>query len=169
MTENIYLKAVNALQKGETRSFGEISELAGKPNAPRAAGRVLTSCPVTSKDAWHRAVTTRGSLSIDPERARVQLERLRKENARPREEESVAAWAKRVRTPYIGNYRHGVFVESGHPRLAKFDPLYVERLASEVAGVARGFMHFDDLELRRRDERVEKKPVQKSKRKPARR
>jgi methylated-DNA-protein-cysteine methyltransferase related protein len=168
MTENIYVKAVNAIPKGETRCFGEIAILAGKPKAPRAAGRVLSSYPTTGKAAWHRAVTTRGSLSIDPERARIQLERLRREGARPREDETVAKWAKRVGANFVGDYRSGLYVEVRHPRLNKFDPLFVERLESETAGVDRLFEHVDDREIRQRDEAAADKVEANAQRRAAR-
>lgn len=148
MEENIYVAAVNQVPKGETRSFGEIAMMAGKPKAPRAAGRVLSSYPADGKAAWQRAVTTGGGLSIDPERARIQLERLRREGARPRADETIAEWAKRVRTKFVGDYKSGIYAEPRHSRAVKFDPLFVERIASEQAGFERGFEHVDDRELR---------------------
>ncbi len=99
MSESIYVTAVNGIEKGETRSFGEIAALAGKPRAARAAGRALTHYPAEGKAAWQRAVSSDGGLSIDPERAALQLERLRRDGARPRAGESVARWARRVRAP----------------------------------------------------------------------
>ena len=148
MTDNIYVAAVNKVPRGETRSFGEIAMMAGKPKAPRAAGRVLSSYPSDGKAAWHRAVTTRGGLSNDPERARIQLELLRREGARPRADETVAEWASRVRAKFVGYYRNGIYAEPRHSRAVKFDPLYVERIASEQAGFERGFENVDDSELR---------------------
>lgn len=152
MNESIYVTALKQIPKGETRSFGEIAALAGKPKAARAAGRVLSSYPAEGKAAWQRAVTTDGGLSIDPERARVQLERLRRDGARPREGEAVVKWAKRVRAPFVGYYKTGLFFQPNDPRVNKFDPLCVERIGSEVAGLERGFQHVEDHEMNLRDE-----------------
>ncbi|MDZ4771974.1 MAG: MGMT family protein [Planctomycetota bacterium] len=140
MTESIYVTAVNTVPKGETRSFGQIAALAGKPMAARAAGRTLTSYPVEGKAAWQRAVTARGGFSIDPIRADWQLQKLRSDGARPRENETIERWAKRVGAGCVGNWRNGQYFSPLDPRLAKLDPQFVERLTDEARARARGFM-----------------------------
>lgn len=152
MDENRYVTAARAVPRGETRSFQEIASLAGTPSAARAAGRALTSYPAAGKAPWQRAVTTDGKLSIDPARARLQLERLRREGARPRAGESVPRWAKRVGAWFVGHYRDKVFAERSHPALEAFDPRYVEAFRHELAGIDRGFEHVNERAIRRREE-----------------
>ena len=47
---------------GETRSYGEIAELAGKPRAARAVGRVMATNPLPFVVPCHRVVGSDGSL-----------------------------------------------------------------------------------------------------------
>ena len=64
--------AVNRLRPGEVVSFGDIASAAGRPNASRAAGKVLAE----SMDAlpWWRVVYSDGQLP--PCNPTVQSERL---------------------------------------------------------------------------------------------
>jgi uncharacterized protein len=139
MTMNPYLDALSKIPKAETRSFAEIAALAGKPAAARAAGRALSSCPAEAKIPWHRAVNAEGALSIDPERAAVQLERLRAEGARPKDGESVARWAKRRKAEYVGLWKGRRYAPRDDPAVLNFSPLHVEAFESEDAARARGF------------------------------
>jgi alkylated DNA nucleotide flippase Atl1 len=139
MTENAYIEALSKIPKGETRTYGEIARLAGRPTGARAAGRAVSACPSDAKTPWHRAVTADGGLSIDPERAASQLERLRKEGARPKEGESVVKWARRTKAAFVGDWKGRRFAAFDHERVAGFDPERVERMASAADAKARGF------------------------------
>lgn len=139
MTENAYIEALSKIPKGETRTYGEIARLAGRPTGARAAGRAVSACPSDAKTPWHRAVTADGGLSIDPDRAALQLERLRKEGARPKEGESVGKWAKRTKAAFVGDWKGRRFAAFDHERVAGFDPERVERIASAADAKARGF------------------------------
>jgi len=84
MTEpktNRYWEATRLVPAGETRTFAELAALAGHPGAARAAGRAIAACPIDSDHPWHRIVASDGKLARDPERARVQRERLAREGA----------------------------------------------------------------------------------------
>lgn len=52
--------AVASLKEGEVASYGDIAAAAGRPNAPRAAGRLLSRSMVTLP--WWRVVYASGKL-----------------------------------------------------------------------------------------------------------
>ena len=67
--------AVASLREGEVVSFGDIAERAGRPDAPRAAGRLLSKS--LSSLPWWRVVYASGKVApCNPE---LQAERLREE------------------------------------------------------------------------------------------
>jgi methylated-DNA-protein-cysteine methyltransferase-like protein len=144
MTNNPYLEALSKIPRGETRSFFEIAALAGRPKGARAAGRAVSSCPADATIPWQRAVNAEGAFSIDPERAAVQLERLRAEGARPRAEESVERWARRVKAECVGSWKGRRFAARDDERVAQFPAQFVERFASAAQARERGFHPFDD-------------------------
>lgn len=143
MNESPYVTVLSEIKKGETRTFGEVARLAGKPGGARAAGRVVSSYPADGRAAWQRAVTADGGLSIDPDRAELQLERLRKEGARPKDGESNSKWAKRVGASWVGNWRNRRATERSDPRVEDFDPRFVERFESAEQAAERGFEPLD--------------------------
>lgn len=55
------LLAVAALHEGEVVSYGDIAASAGRPNAPRAAGRFLAK--TTHKIPWWRVVYSNGRIA----------------------------------------------------------------------------------------------------------
>jgi len=67
--------AVASLREGEVVSFGDIAERAGRPDAPRAAGRLLSKS-MTSLP-WWRVVYASGKVA--PCNPVLQAERLREE------------------------------------------------------------------------------------------
>ena len=113
----------------------ELAAMAGRPGAARAAGRALASCRKSSKLPWHRVVSSDGRASS----ATAQLQRLRREGARPRACETIADWAKRTRTRFIGYYPARYVVPRGDDRALRWNPEQVEAFASEVSALARGF------------------------------
>lgn len=135
---NPYLDALLQIPPGQTRSFMDLAAMAGRPGAARAAGRAVASCRTSSKLPWHRVVSSDGRASA----ATVQLRRLRREGARPRASETIAGWAKRTRTRFIGYYPTRHFVPRGHARALRWRPEQVEAFASEVSALARGFAPF---------------------------
>lgn len=139
MDENPYVDALRRVAAGRTATFAEIARLAGRPAAARAAGRAIASIATDDKRPWHRVVQSDGGLAPDPERAAVQVERLRKEGARPRAGEDVRAWAKRRRARYVGNWRSRALYELDDERVAALDPLRVEALHDEEQTLERGF------------------------------
>jgi len=141
---NRYLEATRGIPPGQTRSYAEIARMAARPGAARSAGRALLSCPRRSDVPWHRVTAADGSLSRDTERATLQLRRLRREGARPRANETVRAWAKRVEAPLVGKLPERVFAPPEHPGADAWKPLRVEPLASEAEARARGFRGLDD-------------------------
>lgn len=138
-----YVAALAQIPRGSTRTYGEVAALAGKASAARAAGRAVTSVPIESRAPWHRAVRADGAFSIDPERASVQLDRLRKDGARPRASESVARWAKRVDASHVGSWRSRRYLPRDDPRVDAFDPRFVEPFLDETSALARHFAPFD--------------------------
>jgi AraC family transcriptional regulator of adaptative response/methylated-DNA-[protein]-cysteine methyltransferase len=56
-------KALQAIPRGETRSYGSIAREIGKPTAVRAVGSAIGANPVAVVVPCHRAVRSDGSLS----------------------------------------------------------------------------------------------------------
>lgn len=139
MSTDAYLEAARQIRAGETRSFHELAALAGKPAAARAAGRAIAACPIDDPRPWHRVVAADGALAREPDRARVQLERLRGEGARPRAGESIARWARRRRKAWIANWRTHCSGKAEDPRVQEWPADRVEALASSDSAVERGF------------------------------
>lgn len=52
--------AVLSLREGEVVSFGDIAAKAGRPDAPRAAGRLLATSPIDLP--WWRVVYSSGKI-----------------------------------------------------------------------------------------------------------
>lgn len=72
--------AVASLREGEVVSFGDIAERAGRPDAPRAAGRLLSK--TIASLPWWRVVYASGKLpACNPE---FQAEKLREESVEVR-------------------------------------------------------------------------------------
>lgn len=135
---NPYLDALVQIPSGQTRSFMELAAMAGRPGAARAAGRAVATCRPSSKLPWHRVVSSDGR----PRDARFQLRHLRREGARPRARETIADWAKRTSTRFIGYYPARCFVPRGDDRALRWNPAQVEGFASEVSALSRGFVPF---------------------------
>lgn len=104
-----YFRLIAEIPSGETRTFTDIALGAGaKATMARSIGRTLAK--VAAEDPglpWWRVVSAMGALQSNPERQELQLERLRAEGARPREDEGVADWAARVGTKIVGTYALG--------------------------------------------------------------
>ena len=140
---NRYREATLQIPTGETRTYTDLAALAGRPGAARAAGRAMSECPVDADEPWHRVISADGSLAHDPERALVQLARLRAESARPLETESVEAWALRRGASCIGRWKGRVFVAAPDPRAREWPANEVEALGSQDDARARGFRPLD--------------------------
>lgn len=139
MEPNPYLDALRRVAAGRTASFAELARLAGRPAAARAAGRAVAAVPTSDPRPWHRIVQSDGGLAPDPERAAVQVERLRAEGARPRAGEEPRAWARRRRARFVGSWRSRALYEADDERLAALDPLRLEVLRDEEQTLERGF------------------------------
>ncbi|MBI3743609.1 MAG: MGMT family protein [Chloroflexi bacterium] len=57
------LETVRAIPRGETRSYGEVAMLAGRPGAARAVGATMASNPVCVIVPCHRVIGSSGSLT----------------------------------------------------------------------------------------------------------
>lgn len=132
-----YREAARRIPAGETRTFAELAVLAGRPGSQRAAGRSIAGLPDDAHVPWHRVVAAGGKLSA--RRGELQLARLRAEGARPRAGESVRAWAKRMRARWVADLAKRRVARASDPAVDGFDPLAVERVASEAAALARSF------------------------------
>ncbi|MBK5231561.1 MAG: methylated-DNA--[protein]-cysteine S-methyltransferase [Thermoleophilia bacterium] len=56
------LQATATIPYGETRSYGEVAEMAGSPGAQRAAGAALSVNPIAIIVPCHRVIRSDGSL-----------------------------------------------------------------------------------------------------------
>ena len=90
--EQLLTLAVAKLKEGEVVSYGDIAERAGRPDAPRAAGALLSKAIATLP--WWRVVYASGKLApCNPE---LQQEKL--------EEEGVVVADGRVRQSPLGRF-----------------------------------------------------------------
>lgn len=144
---NRYLEATKTIPAGQTRSYAEVASLAARPGAARSAGRALLECPVRSRVPWHRVTAADGSLSRDAQRAEFQLAKLRREGARPRDGESVRAWAARVGAELVGKLPERVFACPSLPLVDGWGALRVEPLTDVPTARARGFRALNDLPI----------------------
>lgn len=91
--ENRMFKVIANLSDGEVVSFGDVAGRAGRPNASRAAGRLLSKIRATELP-WWRVVYSDGRL---PEcNPTLQTERL--------EEEGVTVEDNRVKIAPLGRF-----------------------------------------------------------------
>jgi len=150
MEPNPYLAALKQVRPGRTASFAELARLAGRPQGARAAGRAVAGVPADDPRPWHRAVGSDGALAPEAERAAVQLDRLRKEGARPRDGEAVSAWARRRRAALVGAWHGRRCLAPGDERCATLDPRKVEALGSAEEARLRGFEPFGPKDAPRR-------------------
>lgn len=79
-------QALSAIPAGETRTYGELAAMLGKPKAARAVGRACATNPVSLVIPCHRAVGSDGSLTgyrwgKDRKRTLLARERSRKTGA----------------------------------------------------------------------------------------
>ena len=56
------LLATFSIPKGETRSYGQVAEMSGYPNAARAVGSVMKMNPLAPTIPCHRVIKSDGSL-----------------------------------------------------------------------------------------------------------
>lgn len=71
-------RMVRRIPAGTVASYGRVAEWVGKPEAPRAVGRVMANCDGALP--WHRVVTSAGRLV--PGHETEHAERLRSEGVR---------------------------------------------------------------------------------------
>ena len=55
-------RAVSAIPRGQTRSYGWLAERVGRPRAARAVGRVMATNPLPIVVPCHRVIGSDGSL-----------------------------------------------------------------------------------------------------------
>jgi alkylated DNA nucleotide flippase Atl1 len=81
-----YFTAVRAIPKGETRTYAEVAQAAGKPpGCTRMVGKALRTLDIQrTKVPWWRVVTADGAMhAAGPHLVPIQLQHLRNEGARP--------------------------------------------------------------------------------------
>ena len=71
-------RMVRRIPAGRVASYGRVAEWVGRPEAPRAVGRVMANCDAALP--WHRVVTAAGRLV--PNHEAEHAERLRAEGVR---------------------------------------------------------------------------------------
>lgn len=79
------LRVVRRIPRGRVATYGEVAELAGRPGAARAVGRVLSTLDgrLAREVPWQRVVNASGGISRRPgEGPRTQRERLEAEGVR---------------------------------------------------------------------------------------
>ncbi|HXV63817.1 MAG TPA: 2OG-Fe(II) oxygenase, partial [Vicinamibacteria bacterium] len=135
---NRYLKALEEIPCGETRSFQELAAMAGAPGTARAAGRAVAGCDTSSELPWHRVVRADGRPGASP-RAETQRRRLKKEGARPRRSESLSGWVARLGVRFVGHYLTREYATVSQLGALRWNADRVEPLRDEESVLARGF------------------------------
>lgn len=79
-TEKV-IRYVKAIPPGKVATYGQIAELAGKPQGSRGVGWILHSCSTRHQLPWHRVLNAQGKISFEAgtHNFRQQKKRLEKE------------------------------------------------------------------------------------------
>lgn len=59
------IKTIHKIPKGKVATYGQIAQLAGRPNAIRAVVWILHSCSKKYKLPWHRVLNSKGKIAFD--------------------------------------------------------------------------------------------------------
>merc|ERR1719271_1906148 len=97
-TEEAVRAVVSGIPRGQTLTKMEVF------------GAALERLVMRGDPGWHRVVSADGGFWTDKHgQAKKQLLLLRRDDARPRLDESVATWARRVKAAFVGCYKlqHG--------------------------------------------------------------
>jgi methylated-DNA-protein-cysteine methyltransferase-like protein len=73
------LRVVRSIPRGRVATYGQIAFLAGRPQAARLVGRILSELPEGSRVPWHRVINARGEISRGPRRREDNGQRARLE------------------------------------------------------------------------------------------
>ena len=58
------LSIVKKIPKGQVATYGQIAQLAGKPQGSRGVGWILHSCAETHNLPWQRVINSKGKISF---------------------------------------------------------------------------------------------------------
>ena len=75
------IRLIRQIPEGKVATYGQIAELAGKPQGSRGVAWILHSCSTTYKLPWHRVLNAKGKISFETgtHNFRQQKKRLEKE------------------------------------------------------------------------------------------
>jgi len=59
------IRLIQAIPEGRVATYGQIAELAGKPQASRGVSWILHSCSTAYKLPWHRVLNAQGKISFE--------------------------------------------------------------------------------------------------------
>jgi methylated-DNA-protein-cysteine methyltransferase-like protein len=59
------MKMVRSIPEGKVATYGQIAELAGKPQGSRGVGWILHSSSTAHKLPWHRVINSKGQISFE--------------------------------------------------------------------------------------------------------
>jgi methylated-DNA-protein-cysteine methyltransferase-like protein len=60
------IQLVRAIPKGKVATYGQIAQLAGKPQGSRGVAWLLSSSSNAHKLPWHRVLNSKGKISFPP-------------------------------------------------------------------------------------------------------
>jgi len=69
----LMLLVIKQIPAGRVATYGQIANLAGKPNNARQVGATLRNLPSGSEVPWHRVVSARGVVSRRTQRSGCEL------------------------------------------------------------------------------------------------
>ncbi len=62
--ETLVFTIIGSIPKGKVATYGQIADMAGKPNYARKVGFTLKSLPSNTKLPWYRVINSQGKISF---------------------------------------------------------------------------------------------------------
>lgn len=109
------IQLVQSIPKGKVATYGQIAELAGKPQGSRGVGWILHSSSIHYKLPWHRVLNSKGKISFEKgsHNYRQQKRLLEKEgvqlNSSGQLKLSQFQWKKKVKSKRISGNQPQMF------------------------------------------------------------
>lgn len=109
------LSLIKKIPKGKVASYGQIAQLAGKPQGSRGVGWILNSCTEAYDLPWQRVINSQGKISFpkNSKQYKEQKKLLLKEKVQFLDNDSVDmekyAWKKTIRKKAIVKNRPRMF------------------------------------------------------------
>lgn len=114
------IQLTRSIPEGKIATYGQIAELAGKPQGSRGVSWILHSCSTAYKLPWHRVINAQGKISFEAgtHNYRQQKKRLEKEgivfNSSGQLDLKKYRWNKKVRKKSATKNKPRMFSKSSN-------------------------------------------------------